>query len=166
LANNNVIALAVLGETLFAGTGGGGVFRSQDNGDSWTAVNDGLRCIAITAITVSGKYLFAGIYTYGVWRRPLYEMVNGVTHREPQAQHPAFFQVRGNTLEYSLSTACCVSLMIYDLKGRLCGSIITKKQSEGFHVAPFLEKSLPQGAYIADFKAGKMMIRKQVIIGH
>ena len=36
------IALAVSGTNLFAGTYGGGVFLSTNNGTNWTAVNNGL----------------------------------------------------------------------------------------------------------------------------
>jgi len=55
------IAVSALGD-IFAGTNGGGVFRSTDNAATWTAANNGLsnavvQCLAISA---SGGYLFAG----------------------------------------------------------------------------------------------------------
>jgi hypothetical protein len=56
----NVNALVVSGTNLFAGTGGGGVFRSTDNGISWTEVNSGLTTTNINALVVSGINLFAG----------------------------------------------------------------------------------------------------------
>ncbi|MDD3638388.1 MAG: hypothetical protein PHN50_12410, partial [Bacteroidales bacterium] len=43
----------------FAGTYGG-VFRSTDNGESWTAVNNGLTNKAIYALVMSGSNIFAG----------------------------------------------------------------------------------------------------------
>ena len=59
--------LAVSGTNLFAGTWDGGVFRSTDNGISWTAVNTGLLWHlfggyygAVICFAVSGTNLFAG----------------------------------------------------------------------------------------------------------
>ena len=45
---------------LFAGTWGGGVFLSIDNGTSWTAVNSGWTYTTVLSLAVSGTNLFAG----------------------------------------------------------------------------------------------------------
>ncbi len=55
-----VMALAVSGAHLFVGTEGGGVFRSADNGASWSAVNAGLATGSVKAFAVRGGNLFAG----------------------------------------------------------------------------------------------------------
>jgi uncharacterized protein (TIGR03437 family) len=60
-----VRAFAASGPYLFAGTGSRGVFRSTDNGQSWTAVNAGLSNRSVWSITVDGPNLFAG--TDGGW---------------------------------------------------------------------------------------------------
>ena len=49
---------AVSGTNLFAGTGGGGVFLSTNNGTSWTQT--GYTNPFVNALTVSGTNLFAG----------------------------------------------------------------------------------------------------------
>ena len=74
MTNSNVRALAVSGTNLFAGTDGGGVFLSTNNGTSWTAFNIGLTNTVVNALAVSGTNLFAGTND-GVWRRPLSEMI-------------------------------------------------------------------------------------------
>jgi photosystem II stability/assembly factor-like uncharacterized protein len=51
---------AVSGTNLFAGTGGSGVFRSTNNGLSWTAESIGLTNSNVNALAVSGTNLFAG----------------------------------------------------------------------------------------------------------
>jgi hypothetical protein len=61
-------ALAVSGANLFAGTGDGGVFRSSNNGASWTAASTGLTDTSVYAFAVSGENLFAGTYRGGVFR--------------------------------------------------------------------------------------------------
>ena len=51
--------LAVIGSNLFAATSGYGVFRSTNDGASWTAVNNGLTENWVYDLTVSGTNLFA-----------------------------------------------------------------------------------------------------------
>lgn len=65
LTNPNVRSFAVIGPILFAGTGGGGVFKSVDNGTTWTAANSGLLNLAVTSLAVSGSCLIAGTNAYG-----------------------------------------------------------------------------------------------------
>jgi hypothetical protein len=66
--NNSILCLAVSDTNLFAGTGGTGVFRSADNGSSWTAINSGLPNLkTILSLAVSDTNLFAGTYDAGVF---------------------------------------------------------------------------------------------------
>src|SRR5882672_8243150 len=69
LSNNLGItdAFAVIGTNLFAGTSSNSVYRSTDNGVSWTAVNSGLTDTNITSLAVIGTNLFAGT-SRGVFR--------------------------------------------------------------------------------------------------
>jgi photosystem II stability/assembly factor-like uncharacterized protein len=70
-----VCALAFLGQNLFAGTAsdrnlvwhldGHGVFRSTNNGMSWTQTT--LDTFAVLALTVSGSNIFAGVMYAGVF---------------------------------------------------------------------------------------------------
>lgn len=54
-----VLALAVKGNTLFAGTYGG-AYRTTDNGANWTAVNNGLGNRYVYAMAMKDNALFAG----------------------------------------------------------------------------------------------------------
>jgi hypothetical protein len=68
LPSVTINALAVKGDSLFAGTNGSGVFRSTDSGASWTAVNTGLTNNTIYALVVNSNDLFAGTNGSGVFR--------------------------------------------------------------------------------------------------
>ena len=68
LKNKTVYALAVNGTSLYAGTDGGGVFRSIDNAESWTEINTGLTRKTVKSFAFSGTTLFAGINNGGVFR--------------------------------------------------------------------------------------------------
>ncbi|MBI1922622.1 hypothetical protein HYR99_00075 [Candidatus Poribacteria bacterium] len=69
-----VEALAVTpnGSLLYAGTGsGGGVFRSTDGGNSWTAVNSGLTDVDVRALAIcpdTPTTMYAGTNAGGVFR--------------------------------------------------------------------------------------------------
>ena len=65
--NGNVMTFAVSGTNLFAGTPGGGVFLSTNNGTSWSPVSSGLTNTNVLALAVSGTNLFAGTYGGGVF---------------------------------------------------------------------------------------------------
>jgi photosystem II stability/assembly factor-like uncharacterized protein len=67
LTNLLIESLTVNGNALFAGTTGGGVFRSTDDGARWTQINSGLTSSRVYSFVVSGMYLFAGT-SGGVFR--------------------------------------------------------------------------------------------------
>src|SRR5262245_20391403 len=56
------------GPNLFAGTSAGVVFRSTDQGESWTAINEGLPGVRIDSLAAVGANIFAGTAGVGVFR--------------------------------------------------------------------------------------------------
>jgi hypothetical protein len=64
----SVQALAASGGNIFAGTLGGGVYLTANNGTSWTAVNNGLPgMVGVSALAVNGGNIFAGTLGRGVY---------------------------------------------------------------------------------------------------
>ena len=57
----DITSLVNVGSTIYAGTSGGGVFRSTDNGTSWTAASTGLGLTNITSLGVEDTNIFAGV---------------------------------------------------------------------------------------------------------
>jgi len=57
-----VFALAVSGTDLYAGVDGGGVFRSTNNGASWTNSTSGMTNTRVSSLVISGSNLFAGTF--------------------------------------------------------------------------------------------------------
>ncbi len=71
LSGGNIQCLAINNSNgnIFTGTLGGGVYRSIDNGGSWTPINTGLTNLTITALAInSSGYIFAGTDGNGVFR--------------------------------------------------------------------------------------------------
>src|SRR6266498_287435 len=63
----SVNAYAAIGSILFAGSFNGGVYRSTDDGVSWTAVNHGLFETDVRTLAFHSTTLFAGT-GHGVFR--------------------------------------------------------------------------------------------------
>ena len=65
----NVITVDTLTNYIYAGTDGGGVYMSTDNGSNWTAVNNGLSGdgLDVNSIAISGSNIFAGTWGGGVF---------------------------------------------------------------------------------------------------
>jgi hypothetical protein len=62
-----VYALQVVDSTLFAGTWGGGVFRSTNDGSNWLPANSGLGSSIVWTLARIDSYLFAGTYAAGIF---------------------------------------------------------------------------------------------------
>src|SRR5262245_29173165 len=56
----NIISLLSNGSTLFAGTMVSGVFRSTNQGESWTPINAGLSVPVVRSLVAVGANIFAG----------------------------------------------------------------------------------------------------------
>ena len=72
----NVSALAVSGENVFAGTAAG-VFLSVDTCKSWIQINTGLSDTSVSLLVVHDSCLFAAIGS-GLWRRRLSEIIASI----------------------------------------------------------------------------------------
>jgi hypothetical protein len=62
-----VRTITASGSNIFVGTSGDGMFRSTNNGTSWTAINSGLIGLDFPAFAVSGTNLYAGSEGNGVF---------------------------------------------------------------------------------------------------
>jgi len=63
LTNLTITALLANGATVYAGSNGGGVFRSTDNGSHWTAFNSGLPSPYVHAFATNGAIVLQGAIT-------------------------------------------------------------------------------------------------------
>jgi len=68
LKTTRIYSFAVCGSILFAGTMGGGIYRSIDKGEHWLPFNNGLTNLGILSFCVGETGLFAGTYGGGVFR--------------------------------------------------------------------------------------------------
>jgi photosystem II stability/assembly factor-like uncharacterized protein len=134
LVNNGLTDLRITsllspdGTNLFAG-GAGGVYLSMDQGDNWTSVGTGLTTgVFSLAVSADGSTLLAGTTGFGVWKRPVSEMINvavdvgpSVTPRGPRLltvrTNPAFGPVEFVVAGPERADA----IEIFDIGGRSVG---------------------------------------------
>jgi photosystem II stability/assembly factor-like uncharacterized protein len=63
-------------DVLLAGVKGLGVYASYDNGLSWLPFNDGLANPRVNVLHIDGDYLYAGMWSGGIWRRAVSQLEN------------------------------------------------------------------------------------------
>jgi photosystem II stability/assembly factor-like uncharacterized protein len=150
MANLEVTDLAVSGTNVFAGSKGGGFFRSFNNGDTWHRLdfND-----LAQSLFVEGGYFFAGTYSQGAWRRPLSELTSveslstnlpvgfSLSQNYPNPFNPS------TTIRYELPRALQVKLSVYDILGREVSVLVNERREAGVHEVKFDGSSLASGVY-------------------
>jgi FlgD Ig-like domain len=135
-----VQAMQGVGSRLFVGTAGGGVYFSNDAGDTWTAANSGLPNLQITALGSNGVDLFAATGA-GVFRRPLTEF-DGTTSVDDMSEGGVPLGVpRPNPfatslqVNFRLDEASPVRLAVYDAQGRVVARLADGIHAQGTHQA-------------------------------
>lgn len=164
------------GTNLFA-AGAGGVFLSTDQGDHWTSVGTGLTA-GVSSLTMStdGTDLLAGTTEFGVWSRPLSEMLvptgvnaEAVPRGMSLRSYPNPFNP-STTIRYSLLETGRVRLAIYDVTGRLVRTLVDGVRDAGDQQVFWDGKDdrgslVGSGVYVYQLEAGsKSLTRKMSLL--
>jgi hypothetical protein len=167
------LAIDPVTQNVFAGTLSGGVFCSTNNGESWTAINDGLTHQQIWSLTIdSSGHLLAGTNGGGVFRslRP----TTGVQERANPL--PRSFKLRQNfpnpfshetRISFTLPSSEFVIVKVYDLLGKEIATLLSQRLAAGDHelkwsIDPRL--SLPAGVYFYRLQTRALMDTKKVVM--
>jgi hypothetical protein len=153
LIMQSISALAVYGNTLFAGVSVTGFNVSFDNGNNWIQKNEGLGNLSTWSLFVSNGYLYAGTSTNGVYRRPLSELVgiHPISTETPSKyslsqNYPNPFNPITN-VKFSMLNARDVKLVVYDVMGREVQTLVNEKLSAGTYEVKFDGSMLNSGIY-------------------
>ena len=162
------------GTNLFAG-GVGGVYLSTDHGASWTSVGTGLTTgVSSLAVSQDGSMLIAGTNGFGVWKRPIAEMLQvvGVPPGGDRVTGVALYASRPNPfageamIRYALPEAMPVRLAIYDVTGRSVRVLVDGVQNAGAREAVWDGRdesgsAVSPGLYVYRLEAGGVqLVRK------
>jgi Secretion system C-terminal sorting domain len=155
--NQDVLSLAVSGNNVFAGTGSptpNGVFVSNDNGANWTQRNEGFPpTIDIHALCIFNNYIFAGSESYGVYRRPLSELIGIKPISNQVPEHFALEQNYPNPfnpatkIRFALPKSSFAKIVIYDALGREVVTLVNEQLKPGTYEADWNATNYPSGVY-------------------
>ena len=153
LIDFDVYSLLSYGNNLFAGTNGQ-VFLTTNEGARWRGVSTGLPNVAISALAVSDSNLFAGTYNYGVWRRPLSEMMtSGVTssHGLPvtlklEQNYPNPFS-QSTTIRFTAPDHGAAQVTIVNLLGEEVARLFSEEVNAGEHSFTWDAHGVTPGMY-------------------
>jgi hypothetical protein len=150
------------GSAVFAGTYGGGVFLSTNNGTSWNSVDSGFATSNIQSLAVSGGAIFAGTDGEGIWRRPLSEMI-GSMHAHPRRKIPdqARFKIGAVGRAGAMVEIECVvphpeqvAVAVYDLMGGRIMSLVDRYLDAGSYRYRWDARACGQRRYVLRMQAG------------
>jgi hypothetical protein len=150
LSNNvSVHSLVVYNNNVFAG---GGFWVSTDNGETWTERIEGMGNLSVNTLCISNGYVFAGT-SFGIWRRPLSELVGIQTisneipnHFSLSQNYPNPFNPTTN-FEFKIVKSGFVNLTIYDAMGREVETLVNGQLRPGTYKADWYASKYPSGVY-------------------
>lgn len=169
-ADPSVTPLTVHGTDIFVGTSPGlGVYLSTDNGNQWKNVGDGLPDMFFTSIFVNDSSVFVSVDGGGIWRRPLSEMITGVT--EPLIKAPTTFSLSQNypnpfnpttIISYQLQSAGRVLLKVYDVLGREVAVLVNVRQQGGTYSVEMSGARIASGVYFYTLNVNGITVTKKM----
>jgi hypothetical protein len=158
----------VSGGNIFAEVYRSGVYRSTDNGASWTAINSGLVNMDIQCIIVTDSSIFAGTNGAGVWKRPLSEITSA---RNILTQRHNAFNIRVTAraggfvaVEFSLPKAGKAAIAVFDLAGRKIATIAEREFGQGLQKVSWDGGGLGKGVYVVKVRSGGMEGAKSEVV--
>jgi photosystem II stability/assembly factor-like uncharacterized protein len=168
----NINALIAVRTNFFAGTDIG-IFRSTDAGKSWSRVDSLLPATPVYALAATGTNLFAGTNGYGIWRRPLSQVViTGVA--AATGGFPGTFTLGQNypnpfnpstTIRYSIPRRSHVTLTVFSILGQQVATLVSTQREPGFYEARFDASGLASGVYFYRLTAeGYTRTRKLLVL--
>jgi hypothetical protein len=175
LVNNGIptqyiSSLISSGVNLFAGTAAGAYF-SANNGTSWISKNQGISSTdSITALTISGNYIFAGVSGKFVWRRLYQDIINvqnisgvvpdnySLSQNYPNPFNPS------SVIRFQIKDSRFVTLKVYDVLGKEIADLVNENLKAGIYEVTFDGSKLASGTYIYKIIAGNFSDTKRMLM--
>lgn len=173
-----IYSLAVSNKNIFV-RNDRGVFLSTNNGTSWADKSDGLPKYTQGVIThsvlntfaVYDENIFFGTASFGVWKRPLTEVITGIG--KTNTNHPMEFILSQNypnpfnpttTIKYALHKSGIVKLIIYDALGRQIRTLVDETKTAGSYHVVFNAVNLSSGIYYFRLQSNEFVQTKKLIL--
>lgn len=134
-----------------------GVYISTNSGSNWTEFQSGMSDASIVldlSISVQNRSLRAVTHGRGIFERSLLNPSVGINETTSLTEDFQLYQNYPNPfnpktkLEYRISSAEFVSLIVYDVLGNEVKTLVNEIKPAGNHSIEFVAGNLPSGIYI------------------
>ena len=168
----NILVQCISGyeDLIFAGTSPiNGIYRSTNNGYFWLEFNDGLPYKNAISLEVLDSTVYAGIWGFGLWNRPI--IVTAI--EEERTEIPNEFLLTQNypnpfnpftTIEYQIPEMVFVNIKVYDVLGNELRILVNEEQNSGIYKITFEAGNLPSGVYFYRIQAGNFIETKKMLL--
>jgi hypothetical protein len=146
------------------------VFKSTDDGTSWTEMNAGLTTWGVLSLTINSQgYLFAGTYGGGVFR----SVQSTTSVEEVSGEIPTGFALDQNypnpfnpstEIRYTLPQKSYVTLRIFDLLGREVAVLVSEELAAGSYSTRWDAVGFASGVYLYRLHAGEFVETRKLLL--
>jgi photosystem II stability/assembly factor-like uncharacterized protein len=153
-----VFALTVKDSILYASDYTDGLYITKNLGNTWKYKGEGLYKKDVRSICIAGGYVFVACNGFGVWRRPLYEVISV---RQISTEIPERTEMDQNfpnpfnpvtSIKYYIPSnlkrqSSIIRLVVYDILGKEITTLVNNKQKPGSYEVQFNGEELSSGIY-------------------
>ncbi len=177
IGNKMVNVLCNYGSSVFAGStnypsGTGGVRVTTNDGQNWTTINEGWMVYpTVYSLLIANSYIFAGISTWSVWRRPLSEVI---AIEKIGSEIPKSFSLEQNypnpfnqssIINFQCAIAGLIQLKVYDIMGKEVMTLVDNEELQpGTYSVRFDAAGLAGGFYFYRLYADGFTITKKLVL--
>lgn len=166
IPNNTIHSFAIYGTNVFVGTYrswdgiGGGVYLTTNNGSLWTPVYSLPFRPNVCSLALNGTYIFAGMDSIGVWKRPLSQIVSETKIVQNNSELILF--PNPNNGKFTVNqTNVFNNIEVFNILGKLIySSIISNGQNE----MEINLSNVPKGIYFVKLDNGEQITTEKIII--
>jgi len=168
LNNVTINAIATYQNNVFAG---GGFWASTNSGSTWIERIEGMGNLYVNSLVIFNDYIFAGTDGYGVWRRPISELVglNTISNNVPDK-----YNLRQNfpnpfnpntKIQFSIPKKSYIQIIVFDILGREIERLINKELQSSEYEIDYDGSNNSSGVYFYQLVSnGKNIDTKKFII--
>jgi hypothetical protein len=134
----------------------GGVFWSDDDGETWSPMNSGLTDLNVRALAILGDGRIMAGTKGGKLFRTMHSTVTSIDSRVDLV--PQSFSLQQNfpnpfnsttTFVFTIPERGYTSLLVFNAEGREVATLASKEFHAGTHIVPWYANDLPSGLYFS-----------------
>lgn len=160
------------GNIVLAGTVNNGLYFSTNGGANFYAANTGLPSIVeINSISIINGTVFIGTTGFGVWRRPLEEIISGINNISTEV--PSDYSLYQNypnpfnpstKIKFAIKNSGFVSLKVFDIMGREIYTLYNGILKPGLYETDFKAEELNSGVYFYRLQGEDFLMTKRMML--